>query len=173
MKLDSRIQTQLCHLATVWPWTSYLTPLGSSFLICPLEMVTVPVLQGLSGLNKVTRISKTQSTMPEAKNGSFLDQFGAQFIHEFPIALHIMIMKYNRCRGWIDAKLLWKCHSVTRVEKLDMILQMKKLRPSEICCLFRPPCPPSLPASLGSCWVTSEPAGQREALWGRSLLSAA
>lgn len=46
LTLGSWIQTQLCHLATTWPWISYLTPRGSSFLICQTEVGTVLILQG-------------------------------------------------------------------------------------------------------------------------------
>lgn len=45
----------------------------------------------------------------------------------------MVLRKCVRCRGWIDAKLLWKCCNAMHVEKEDVILQMKKLRPRELC----------------------------------------
>lgn len=72
----------------------------------------------------------------------------------------------------MDRLSLWKCHRVTRVEKQDMVLQMKKLRPSEICQPVEAP-QPSAPF-LGA-WVLMGQfkASRAGALGGRSLLSAA
>ena len=68
LRLDVWIQTQLCCLAAVWHWTSYLISLGSSFLICQMvvkiEVLNgVLILQGLSGLNKIVN-QQTSKGLP-------------------------------------------------------------------------------------------------------------
>lgn len=55
LRLDVWIQTQLCCLAAVWHWTSYLISLGSSFLICQM-VVKIEVAEWGSYLTGVVRI---------------------------------------------------------------------------------------------------------------------
>lgn len=55
LRLDIWIQTQLCHLAAVWHWRSYLISLGSSFFICQM-VVKIEVAEWGSYLAGVVRI---------------------------------------------------------------------------------------------------------------------
>ena len=54
-RLDIWIQTQLCRLAAVRHWTSYLISLGSSFLICQMG-VKIEVAEWGSYFTGVVRI---------------------------------------------------------------------------------------------------------------------
>lgn len=70
-------------------------------------------------------------------------------------------------------KFLWKCHSVTCVEKQDVVLQMKKLRPSEICWPVEAP-QPSLSPLTGCLGPAGSVQGQQGTGPGeQGLLSAA
>ena len=55
LRLDIWIQTQLCRLAAVRHWTSYLISLGSSFLICQMR-VNIEVAEWGSYFTGVVRI---------------------------------------------------------------------------------------------------------------------